>query len=118
MLYDAIGSVYVAIPGLDACRPYGRLGLRLAAPQEGSRTLQVGGPANLFAVHFLSAASPSPLLAEPLRQALAAGRGLFAIGLRVADPAGIVRRLASHGVQAQPHRDGEEDLAWTLHIGW
>jgi catechol 2,3-dioxygenase-like lactoylglutathione lyase family enzyme len=112
MLYDAIDSVYIAVPGLDSCRPYGRLGLRLSAPQDGSRTLQVGGPTNLFAVHFLSSASPGPLMSGPLGQALAAGRGLFAVGLRVPDLAGVIRRLASHGVQAQHHRDGEEELAW------
>jgi catechol 2,3-dioxygenase-like lactoylglutathione lyase family enzyme len=112
MFYEAIDSVYGAILGLDACRPYGHLGLRLSAPQNGSRTLQVGGLTNLFAVHFLTGTSSSALLAGPLRQGLAGGRALFAVALRVADLLGAVRHLASQGIPAVSLRDGDEDLAW------
>jgi catechol 2,3-dioxygenase-like lactoylglutathione lyase family enzyme len=112
MLYDAIDSVYAAVPTLESCLPYGRLGLRLSAPQDASRTLQVGGPDNFFAVHFLTADTPSPLPAEPFRQALAADRTLFAVALRVADLSRAVRRLDSHGIPATGLRDSDEDLAW------
>jgi len=112
MLYDAIDSVFLAVPDLEATsRPYERLGLRLTPAQAGRRTLICGGPGNLFAVHFLDATQDGPLAGQ-CRQALAAGRALFAIALRVADLAGAVRPLAVHGIQATVFSDGDQKMAW------
>ncbi len=107
----AIDTLFVAVPDLDACRFCERLGLRLSPAPAGQRSLHVGGPDNLVAALFLAAAPGSPL-AEPLRQALAAGRGLFAVGLRVADLDAALARLASKGVLATTFRDGEADMVW------
>jgi catechol 2,3-dioxygenase-like lactoylglutathione lyase family enzyme len=85
MLYHTIDSVYVAASDLDACRCYERLGLRFSPAGYGRRTLQIGGPLNQFAVQFLANTAASGPLAEPLRQALAAGRSLFAVALGVKD---------------------------------
>lgn len=75
MLYDAIDSAYLAVPDLDAAgRPYERLGLRPSPAHAGRRTLHVGGPGNLFSIHFVAEVAESPL-AEPLCFALAADRG-------------------------------------------
>src|SRR5262249_59620453 len=48
----------------------------------------------------------------PVRQALAAGRSLFAVGLGVADFGAAVRHLASQGVQPTTFRDGDNELVW------
>jgi catechol 2,3-dioxygenase-like lactoylglutathione lyase family enzyme len=113
MKIDAIDSVLLAVADLDAaCRPYERLGLRLSPARNVRRTLRVGGAANLFAVHFRAAAGADGLLAQPLSQALAAGRSLFAVGLGVADLGAAVRHLMAKDVQAIPFRDGDRELAW------
>jgi hypothetical protein len=106
MPYDAIDSLFVAVPDLDACQLYERLGLRLSPARDGRRTLHVGGPANLFAVHVLAAAGPDGPLARPLRRALAAGRSLFAVALRVADLGATLGRLETEGLRATRSCDG------------
>jgi catechol 2,3-dioxygenase-like lactoylglutathione lyase family enzyme len=112
MPYDAIESVFVAVPDLDACQPYERLGLRLSPAREGRRTLHVGGPASLFAVRFLADPGGDGPLAPPLRHALAAGRSVSAVGLRVSDLDAILGRLEAEGLRATRSRDGEDDRAW------
>jgi catechol 2,3-dioxygenase-like lactoylglutathione lyase family enzyme len=113
MLYHAIDSVYLAARDLDAaCRPYERLGLRLSPPAAGRRTLHVGGPTNLFAVHFLADADPGSLFAAPLRQAIDTGRSLFAVALRVADLDETTAALAGRGLRVTRGRDGDADLGW------
>ncbi len=109
MTFDAIDTLFVAAADLDAaCRPYEQLGLGAGLTRQGSRCLLVGQAHNLVAVRFLADAAPGSPLVEPLRRAVAAGRNLFAVGLRVAD----LGRLASIGVRGIPFRDGEEDRAW------
>src|SRR3954447_7465858 len=112
MTHDAIDSVFLAVSDLDAaCRPYERLGLKLSPARDGRRTLHVGGPASLFAVHFLADAA----LVPPLRNA--AARPLLAVALRVADLDAALAPLAAKGVPAERLRDGEADLAWLpLHV--
>ena len=67
MKIEAIDSVFLAAADLDAaCRPYERLGLKLSPALDGRRTLLVGDPANLFAVHFLAATSADGPLARPV----------------------------------------------------
>jgi catechol 2,3-dioxygenase-like lactoylglutathione lyase family enzyme len=113
MIYDAIDSVYLAVPNLDAaCRPYERLGLRLSPPRHGRRTLHVGGPTNLFLFNFLAEAGPDGPLAEPLRRACSTGQSLFAIGLGVPDLEAPLGPLERKGLAAARLRDGEDDLAW------
>ena len=78
MKIEAIDSVLLAVRDLDAaCGPYERLGRKLSGARDGHRTLSVGGPADLFTVHFL-AATAGPL-ALPWREAIAASRPLFAV---------------------------------------
>src|SRR3954452_1345559 len=101
MTFDAIDSLCLAVADLDtACRPYERLGLRFSPERDGRRTLQVGESTNLFAVHFLAEAGQDEPLAGPLQRALAAGRPLFAVGLRVSDLSQAVDVLAARGVPA------------------
>jgi catechol 2,3-dioxygenase-like lactoylglutathione lyase family enzyme len=108
MTLDAVDTLFVAVPSLNACRPYEKLGLALHE----SRCLLVGHTGNLVAVRFLADTTPDSPLSAPLRQALAADRGLFAVGLRVADLEGALARLASQGIRGTPFRDGEDDMAW------
>jgi catechol 2,3-dioxygenase-like lactoylglutathione lyase family enzyme len=108
MLYHAIESVFVAVGDLDACRSYERLGLVLSPAEGGRRTLHVGGPGNLIAVHFLNDITVLSPLAEPLRRALAGGRSLFGVALGVANLDAAVSHLQARGVNAV--RDG--DVAW------
>src|SRR5438445_124032 len=116
MMFDAIDSVYLAVTDLAAaCRPYERLGLRLSPARDSRSTLHVGGPANLLAVHFLTDAGREGPLAQPLRRALAAGRSLFAVALRIADLDAVLGRLETRGVQAMRfHQDGDDEMAWLL----
>jgi catechol 2,3-dioxygenase-like lactoylglutathione lyase family enzyme len=116
MMIDAIDSVFLAVSDPDtACRPYERLGLRLSPTRDGCRTLHVGGPANHFAVHFLTADADGPLAHLP-RLALAAGRPLFAVALGVADLDAILGRLEAKGLAAVKFRDGDDERAWlSLH---
>jgi catechol 2,3-dioxygenase-like lactoylglutathione lyase family enzyme len=108
----AIDSVLLAVPDLDtACRPYERLGLRLS-PGEVRRTFSVGGPANLFGVHLLADAERDSPLAQPLQLALAAGRSLFAVALRVADLEAALLLLQARGVPPTTVRDRDRGLAW------
>src|SRR4051812_34301054 len=110
---QAIDSVFLAVNDLDAAtRPYERLGLTLSPAHNGCRTLLVGGPGNLFAVQFLTATTQHGPLAGPLRHALAAGRSLFAVALRVADLDAALRPLEAHGIRAERFHDGDADLAW------
>src|SRR3954452_1946097 len=112
MMFDAIDSVYLAAPDLDAaCRPCERLGLRLSPVRDGRRTLHVGGLANLFTLHFVSAPGRDGPLAQPLRRALAAGRSLFAVALLVADLDAVLGRLETLGVQAMRSHD-DASMAW------
>lgn len=112
MKIDAIDSVFLAVGDLDAaCRPYERLGLKLSMALDGRRTLLVGGPANLFAVHFLAATSTDGPMARPLRDAVAA-RPLLAVALRVADLDAAIGELDAKGVCAARFRDGDADAAW------
>src|SRR5262245_18381578 len=102
-----IDSVYLAAGDLDdACRRYERLGLKLSPALDGRRTLLVGGPANLFAVHFLAAAPSDVPLARPLHDAVAAARPLLAVALRVADLDAALGELEAKGVRAASFRDG------------
>src|SRR4051812_6631800 len=113
MTHDAIDSVFLAAGDLDAaCRPYERLGLNLSPARDGRRTLLVGGPANLFAVHFLAAATRNGPLAQPLRDAVAAARPLLAVALRVTDLDAALGELEAKDVQGARLRDGDADLAW------
>lgn len=113
MIFDAIDSVFLAAADLDtACRPYERLGLCLGPCPAGRRTLLVGGPENLFAARFLSEVADDSPLAGPLREARAAGRGLFAVGLGVADLGAALAALAARGVEATAFRDGACQMAW------
>jgi catechol 2,3-dioxygenase-like lactoylglutathione lyase family enzyme len=111
MTFDAIDTLFVVVADLDACRPYERQGLHLGPALHESRCLLVGRTGNLVAVRFLADAPDSPL-AGPHRQALAAGRSLFAIGMRIADLDAALGRLASQGIRGTPFRDGEDELAW------
>jgi hypothetical protein len=84
MHYDTLDSVLLAVLDLKAAsQPYERLGLGLSPAHAGRRTISCGGPASPFSVHFLADEGPDGPLAGPLRQALAAGGGLFAVTLRV-----------------------------------
>jgi catechol 2,3-dioxygenase-like lactoylglutathione lyase family enzyme len=113
MPYEAIDSLFVAVPDLEAaCRPYERLGLPPSSTRDGRRTLHVGGPAHRVAVHFLAEPGRDAPLAGPVRQALASGRGLFAVGLRVPHLSGAVDLLASRGVVATTLADAGGGLAW------
>jgi catechol 2,3-dioxygenase-like lactoylglutathione lyase family enzyme len=113
MLYDAIDCVCLAAPDLEAaCRPYERLGLRLSPAHEGRRSLHVGGGTNLFTVHFLAEGGLGGPAAGPLGQALAAGRALFAVGLRAPDFTLAVRELTGKGVSAALFRDRDAEAAW------
>jgi catechol 2,3-dioxygenase-like lactoylglutathione lyase family enzyme len=113
MPYDAIDSLFVATSDLErACRPYERLGLRLSPERAGRRSFHAGGPGHRVGVHLLSDPGRDTLLAGPLREALAAGRGLFAIGLRVPDLSRAVDLLASRGIAATTLADDDGGLAW------
>lgn len=115
-MLDTIDSVFLAVPDLDAAsRPYERLGLRLDSPEVGRRTLVVGGPGNLFAVHFLAETPDGSPLAGPVRNALAAGRGLFAVGLRVRDLEASLGRLASAGFRTATSSGSGEGAWLSLH---
>lgn len=89
---------------------YERLGLKLSPALEGRRTLLVGGPANLFAVHFLAAAPSDDPLTRPLRDA--ATWPLLAVALPVADLDAALGELEAKGVRAARFRAGGEGLAW------
>jgi catechol 2,3-dioxygenase-like lactoylglutathione lyase family enzyme len=107
-----IDSVYLAVADLEAAsRPYERLGLKLS-PSEVGRLFHVGGPASLIAFHFLADAGMDSPLFPPLRQALGAGRSLFAVALRVADLEATLNRLESKGIQATTLRSSDQHLAW------
>lgn len=107
MMLNALDSVFLAADDLDAaCRPYERLGLNLSPVSNGRRTLLVGGPANLFAVHFLS--SDSPLT----QQFGDAARPLLAVALRVADLDSTLGHLETKGIRATRFRDPDADMAW------
>jgi catechol 2,3-dioxygenase-like lactoylglutathione lyase family enzyme len=110
MTFDAIDSAFLAVPELGAaCRPYERLGLHLTPAQGSRRTLHVGGPPQgIFAIHFLADPGRDGPLGEPLRRAQAAGRALFAVGLRVPDLPQALGVLSSRGVHATTARD----VAW------
>jgi catechol 2,3-dioxygenase-like lactoylglutathione lyase family enzyme len=113
MLYDAIDCVCLAAPDLEAaCRPYERLGLRLSPAHEGRRSLHVGGGTNLFTVHFLAEGGIGGPAARPLGRAVAAGRALFAVGLRAPDLALAVRELTGKGVSVVSFRDRGAEAAW------
>jgi catechol 2,3-dioxygenase-like lactoylglutathione lyase family enzyme len=114
MTYDAIDSAFLAAHDLGAaCRPYERLGLHLTPTYGGRRTLHVGSPPQgTFALHFLADPGRGGPLGEPLRRALAAGRALFAVGLRVPDLSQVLGVLASRGVPATTQRDDDPNLAW------
>jgi hypothetical protein len=100
--FDAIDTLFVAVPDLAACRPYERPGLRLVPTQHRGRGLLAGQAGNLVAVRFLAEAAVDSPLAAPFHRAAAGGRGLFAVGLRVAD----LDRPASKGIRGTPFRDG------------
>lgn len=103
MMFDAIDSVNLAAPDLDAaCPPYQRLGWRQPQARDGCRTFHVGGPENLFSVHFLATAGQDGPMAQPLREAQAAGRSLFAVALGVPDIGAILGRLELQGLRATP----------------
>jgi catechol 2,3-dioxygenase-like lactoylglutathione lyase family enzyme len=109
----SIDSVFLAVANLgDACRPYERLGLKLSPARDGRRTLSVGGPANLFAIHFLADADPGSPLAGPLRRALAAGRSLFALALGVEDLDGVLGQLEKKSLAAARFGEGGDEMAW------
>ena len=111
-MFDAIDSAYHSAPDLDAAgRPYERLGLRPSPAHAGRRTLHVGGPGNLFSIHFVAEVAESPL-AEPLRQALTAARSLFAVAPGVPDFDATLGLLERKGLRATRSRDGGDDLAW------
>lgn len=112
-MMTAMHSVFLAVTDPDAaCRPYERLGLKVSPVRAGRRTLLVGGPTNLFAIHFLDATSTEGLLARPLRDALDAARPLIGVGLCVADLGVALGELEAKGVQAARFREGDEELAW------
>jgi catechol 2,3-dioxygenase-like lactoylglutathione lyase family enzyme len=111
MIIEAIDSVLLAVADLDtAFRPYERLGLKLSPSRDGCRTLRVGGPDNLFAVHFLADA-PGPV-AQPLRRALAAGRSLFAVVLGVTDLKAMLGLVETKGLEATRFRKSGDEMAW------
>jgi catechol 2,3-dioxygenase-like lactoylglutathione lyase family enzyme len=113
MIYDAIDSILLAVPDLgEACRAYERLGLRPTALRPDRRVLIVGGHTNPFALHFLADTGGDAGLAGPLRRALAAGCGLFAVGLRVSDVRQAVGLLAGRGVRAEVFQVGGREVAW------
>src|SRR5262245_28056621 len=112
MKIEAIDSVLLAGSDLDACGPYERLGLKLSPARDGRRSLLVGGPGDLFAVHFLAAASAGGPLALPSREAIASSRPLFAVALRVADLDAALGELEAKATQATRFRDGDADAAW------
>lgn len=96
MLYHAIDSALVACPSLDdAVAAHARLGLTVGAVSAGQRVLRLDD----FALYLL--ADTGPPLADPLAAALAAGRGLFAVALRVTDLPATVRILRGRGVPIQ-----------------
>ncbi len=118
MTYDAMDSLFIAVPDLGTCSPYERLGLRLSPARDGVRTLRVGAPGNSVAVHFLTGPGPDAPLAGPVRRALSAGRGLFAVGLRVPDLARAVGGLEDRGVVATRLSGAVGELAWLPLHDW
>src|SRR5262245_55593699 len=100
MRHDAIESVYLAVSDLDAaCHPYERLGLKLSPAEGGRRTLHVGGPTNLFAVHFRS--DPGSVDVADLN-----------VALYVADFDAALQDLERKGIPAARVREGDADMAW------
>jgi catechol 2,3-dioxygenase-like lactoylglutathione lyase family enzyme len=113
MTIHSIDSVLLDAADLDvACRPYERLGMRLSRAGGGRRTLRAGGPAGLFAIHFVAEASADGPLAEPLRRALAGNRSLFAVCLAVADLDAILGRLEGRGKAGTRFSEDGDDACW------
>jgi catechol 2,3-dioxygenase-like lactoylglutathione lyase family enzyme len=113
MLYEAMDSVFLAVADLDsASQPYERMGLRLTDWRKRRRSLHVGTPGSVFALHFLADVSPDTPHSEPLRRSLAAGRGFYALALRVGDLDTALGQLQARGVQAVRFRDDQNEKAW------
>jgi catechol 2,3-dioxygenase-like lactoylglutathione lyase family enzyme len=108
-MFEAIDSLVLAAGDVAAVSAaYGRLGLR-PSPGEGAgpggrRSFPVGDINNRVSVELLAddVRPPADPLREPIRRATAAGRGLFAVGLRVADLRAALDRLAARSVMSQP----------------
>jgi catechol 2,3-dioxygenase-like lactoylglutathione lyase family enzyme len=102
-MFEAISSLLLAAPDLATISAaYGRLGLRLPpADAAGHRpSFRVGAADHLVTAELLATDAEQPLR-DPVPRAAAAGRGLFAVGLRVADLRTALDRLAARGIAAQ-----------------
>lgn len=110
MLYQGIDHLTLPALVLDGTTaPYARLGLQISPVRQDAegwleRFLFVGGEANLFGIEFLSVADRRAAGAAPGGQryldALDAGRGAFAVALRVESMPEALRTLASRGLEA------------------
>jgi catechol 2,3-dioxygenase-like lactoylglutathione lyase family enzyme len=107
MNYDAIDSLYLACPDVEAaCRPYERLGLH-STSQSGARWISIGSSEKQITLQFLG----DPI-SRPLRQGLPGGSGLIGIGLRVDNVARVLAHLASRTHTESPAAEVELSTAW------
>lgn len=114
MLYDAIDHLILPVSDLSAAAaPYERLGLRVspgvrhAGLGTENRTIRAGmGPQNQFYVELLSIADEQEAAGNPfgevVRQAIAAGRGVTMVLLRVSDMQAVAKELSGRGLEIAP----------------
>jgi catechol 2,3-dioxygenase-like lactoylglutathione lyase family enzyme len=114
MLYDAIDHLILPVVDLiDAALPFERLGLRVtpgvrhAGLGTENRTIRTGaGPQNVFYVELLGIADEQEASANPfgevVKQAIAAGRGVTMVLLRVRDMQAVAKELGGRGLEITP----------------
>src|SRR5579871_3601840 len=103
MRYQAIDTLSVAVADVEpAAAAYERLGVRLASlPGASGRSFTVGPPAARVTTELLADGDVRHPLAEAVRSARQAGRGLFAVALAVHDLSTTLRKLAARGIEAR-----------------
>jgi catechol 2,3-dioxygenase-like lactoylglutathione lyase family enzyme len=122
MLFTAIDRVLLPVADLcTASAPFARLGLHMGAsvshPSYDARGLawSVGGGANHFSVELVSpdeGPTEGITLADELRRAVNAKRGLFAVVLRVPDLGPVQGELAAKGLLHSSEEVGGGELYW------
>jgi catechol 2,3-dioxygenase-like lactoylglutathione lyase family enzyme len=125
MLYESIDVLSVAVADLAAAvAAYERPGLRLSPLGHrgiAGACFRIGKPHNSVTTELLAdrgdGTVPYPLR-EPVGRARAAGRGLFAVALRVRDLSANLRQLASRGVEAVRGQVQALDGTPVADLGW
>jgi catechol 2,3-dioxygenase-like lactoylglutathione lyase family enzyme len=122
MFFSAIDRVLLPVAELStASAPFARLGLHMGAavPHRSydayGLSWSVGGGANCFSVELVSpdqGPKEGITLADELRRAVDAKRGLFAVVLRVPDLGPVQAELAARGLLRSSEEVGGGELFW------